>query len=133
MEQHRANPSCASCHRTMDALGFGLENFDAIGAWRDADGRFEVDASGALPGGQTFDGSAELMQILVNEKKEQFCKCLAGKLMTYALGRGLSSYDRCAIKEAVTALTDNDYRFSALVTSIVTSDPFTLREARREE
>ncbi len=133
MEQHRANPTCASCHRTMDALGFGLENFDAIGAWRDADGRFEVDASGELPGGRTFDGSAELMQILVAEKKDQFCKCLAGKLMTYALGRGLSSYDRCSIKEAVTALADNDYRFSALVTSIVTSDPFTLREARREE
>ena len=133
MEQHRANPTCASCHKTMDALGFGLENFDAIGAWRDRDGRFDVDASGELPGGQNFDGASELMQILVEEKKDEFCKCLASKMMTFALGRSLSSYDRCSIKEAVTALTEDDYRFSALVTSIVTSDPFTMREARREE
>jgi hypothetical protein len=132
MEQHRANPSCASCHLTMDSLGFGLENFDAIGAWRDRDGRAEVDASGELPGGRKFDGAAELMQILVDEKRDAFCKCLATKLMTYALGRGMNSYDRCSIKAAVSALGENDYRFSALVTSIVTSDPFTLREARRE-
>jgi hypothetical protein len=132
MEQHRANPTCASCHLTMDSLGFGLENFDAIGAWRDRDGRAEVDASGELPGGRKFDGATELMQILVAEKREAFCKCLATKLMTYALGRGLNSYDRCSIKAAVSALAENDYRFSALVTSIVTSDPFTLREARRE-
>lgn len=133
MEQHRANPTCASCHRTMDALGFGLENFDAIGAWRERDGRFDVDASGELPGGRKFDGASELMQILVEEKNEEFCKCLTAKLMTYALGRGLSSYDRCAIKETARALADQDYRFSALVASIVTSDPFTMREAKREE
>ena len=133
MEQHRANPTCASCHRTMDALGFGLENFDAIGAYRERDGRFEIEASGELPGGRQFDGASDLMQILLAEKKQAFCKCLAGKMMTFALGRGLTSYDRCAIKEAVSALAENDYRFSALVTSIVTSDPFMLREARREE
>lgn len=133
MEQHRTNPTCASCHRTMDTLGFGMENFDAIGAWRERDGRVAVDASGELPGGKTFNGASELMQILAQEKKEAFCKCLAGKMMTYALGRGLGSYDRCAVKEAVSALSENDYRFSALVASIVTSDPFTMREARREE
>jgi hypothetical protein len=132
MEQHRANPTCASCHRTMDTLGFGLENFDAVGGWRDQDGRADVDATGELPGGQTFNGAAELMQILAIEKKDAFCKCLADKLLTYALGRGLGSYDRCAVKEAVSALAENDYRFSALVTSIVTSDPFTMREAKRE-
>jgi hypothetical protein len=133
MEQHRANESCAVCHRTMDALGFGLENFDAIGAWRDRDGRFEVDASGELPGDRKFDGAAELMQVLTDEKKRPFCKCLAGKLLTYALGRGLGSYDRCAINDAVNALNENDYRFGALIKSIVTSDPFTMREARREQ
>ena len=133
MEQHRANPTCASCHKTMDALGFGLENFDAIGAWRDRDGRFDVDASGELPGGRSFDGASELMQILVEEKKDEFCKCLASKMMTFALGRSLSSYDRCSIKQAVTALTEDNYRFSSLVTSIVTSDPFTMREARKAE
>jgi len=116
----------------MDALGFGLENFDAIGAWRDRDGRFDVDASGELPGGKQFDGADNLMQILVESKKNEFCKCLSSKLMTYALGRGLSSYDRCAVKEAVNSLSEDDYRSSSLVTSILTSDPFTLREAKRE-
>ena len=74
-----------------------------------------------------------MMQILVEEKREQFCKCLAGKLLTYALGRGLGSYDRCAVNEAVANLAQNDYRFGSLVTAIVSSDPFTLREAKRQE
>ena len=133
MEQHRANEACAVCHRTMDVLGFGLENFDAIGAWRDKDGKFAVDASGELPGSRRFDGATDLMKILVEEKNEQFCRCLSAKLLTYALGRGLGSYDRCTVKNCVATMKDNDYRFSALVTSIVTSDPFTLREATREE
>lgn len=132
MEEHRANEACAVCHRTMDALGFGLENFDAIGGWRDSDGRFDIDASGELPGGRQFDGAAELMEILVAEKKQQFSKSLASKLLTYALGRGLSSFDRCTVNDAVDALAENDYRFGSLVTAIVTSDPFTLRETRRE-
>lgn len=133
MEQHRANESCAVCHRKMDALGFGLENFDAVGAWRDRDGAFQIDASGELPGGIEFDGAGELMRILVREKKKQFCKCLAGKLLTYALGRGLISYDRCTVNAATTALQQNDYRFSALVEAIVTSDPFMMREKRRDQ
>jgi mono/diheme cytochrome c family protein len=133
MEQHRANESCAVCHRKMDALGFGLENFDAVGAWRERDGAFQIDASGELPGGVEFDGASQLMQILVQEKKTQFCKCLAGKLLTYALGRGLISYDRCTVNAATTALQENDYRFSALVEAIVTSDPFMMREKRRDQ
>jgi hypothetical protein len=132
MEQHRSNATCASCHRTMDALGFGLENFDAIGAWRDKDGRFDIDATGQLPGGRAFDGARDLMQILVDEKKDEFCRCLASKLLTYGLGRGLGSYDRCTVKDCVTIMQENDYRFSSLVTAIVTSDPFTMREAKRE-
>jgi hypothetical protein len=133
MEQHRANESCAVCHITMDALGFGLENFDATGAWREMDGKAAIDASGELPGGRKFDGAADLMKILVDEKKDQFCKCLSGKLLTYAVGRGLGSYDRCTVKDCVTAMQKNDFRFSSLVTAIVTSDPFTMREAKREE
>ncbi len=129
MEQHRANESCAVCHRTMDALGFGLENFDAIGAWREMDGRHRVDSSGELPGGRAFNGAGELMQILSQEKRDAFSRCLAEKLTIYALGRGLGSYDRCTIKDAVQALKDNEYRFSALVTAIVSSDPFRMREA----
>ncbi|QDT02015.1 hypothetical protein K227x_03860 [Rubripirellula lacrimiformis] len=133
MEQHRSNESCAACHRTMDALGFGLENFDAIGAWRDTDGKFTVDASGELPGGRKFNGASDLMQILVSEKKDRFCQCLAEKMLTYALGRGLGSYDRCTVKECLSELHENEYRFSSLVTAIVTSDPFTLRETKRDE
>ncbi|MGB1707795.1 MAG: DUF1588 domain-containing protein, partial [Rubripirellula sp.] len=129
MEQHRANESCAVCHRTMDALGFGFENFDAIGAWRDRDGKFEIDASGELPGGVRFDGADGLMKILTENKAEQFCRCLAQKLLTYGLGRGLTSYDRCVINDAYSRLQANDYRFSELVIAIVTSDPFTMRES----
>ena len=132
MEQHRSNPSCAACHTKMDALGFGLENFDAIGGWRDRDGRFEIDASGELPGGRKFDGAGELMTILVEEKKIEFCRCLARKMLTYALGRGVGTSDRCAVNEIVSSLENNDYRFSALVNAIVTSDPFTQRAGRKE-
>jgi Protein of unknown function (DUF1592)/Protein of unknown function (DUF1588)/Protein of unknown function (DUF1585)/Protein of unknown function (DUF1587)/Protein of unknown function (DUF1595)/Planctomycete cytochrome C len=133
MEQHRANESCAVCHRTMDALGFGLENFDAIGSWRETDGQNKIDASGTLAGGRSFNGAAELMTILLDEKKDQFCKSLSSKLLTYALGRGLSSYDRCTVKNAIANLQANDYRFSSLVTTIVTSDPFTMREGKKDE
>ena len=130
MEQHRANPACSVCHLKMDAIGFGMENFDAVGAWRDRDGRFEVNASGELPGGRKFDGADELMQILVEEKKTEFCRCLAGKLLTYGLGRGLSSYDRCTINDIVLALEKDDYRFESLIQAIVSSDPFMQRERR---
>ena len=101
--------------------------------WRDNDGETPIDASGQRPGGQTFDGAAALMKILVEEKKDQFCQCLTGKLLVYGLGRGLGSYDRCTVKDCLTIMKRNDYRFSSLVTGIVTSDPFTLREAKREE
>ncbi|HUG94200.1 MAG TPA: DUF1588 domain-containing protein, partial [Planctomycetaceae bacterium] len=132
MEQHRSNEACAVCHRTMDTLGFGLENFDVTGAWRDRDGRFEIDASGTLPGGGTFGGPKELMQILKMQKRNAFCRCLTEKLLTYALGRGLESYDRCSVDEIVKELEQSDFRFSALVTSIVLSEPFQYREARGE-
>ena len=133
MEQHRNNEACAVCHRTMDALGFGLENFDAVGAWRQRDGQFEIDASGELPGSVRFDGAVDLMEILSEQKADQFFQCLTQKLLTYGLGRGLSSYDRCVVKDSVAALKNNDYRFSSLVTSIVTSDAFTMREWSEEK
>ncbi len=127
LEQHRTNESCAVCHRRMDPIGFGLENFDAIGAWRDRDGRFEIDASGNLLGGRQFDGPHELMTILIEEKQGEFCRCLARKMLTYALGRGLTNHDRCAIDEITKQLEKRNFRFSALVSAIVNSDPFTLR------
>ena len=128
MEQHRANPSCAVCHRTMDAIGFGLENFDAIGVWREKDGDETIDPSGELPGNKEFRGASQLITILADEKRDAFARCLSEKLLIYALGRGLVSYDRCAINDAVSALEQNDYRFSALIAAIVTSEPFTMRE-----
>ena len=127
MEQHRADPNCAVCHRTMDALGFGLENFDAVGAWRDRDGRFPINGSGTLPGDLSFRGPRQLIQALTEHNKEDFCRCLAKKMLTYALGRELQPFDRCAIDIAVKELAAGDYKFSALVTAIVTSIPFTKR------
>ncbi len=132
MEQHRSNPTCAGCHQTMDTLGFGLENFDAIGAWRDSDGRFRGGRIRRIAGRTSLCWRKDLMRILAEEKKQEFCRCLSGKLLTYALGRGLGSYDRCTIKDCVTIMQENDYRFSSLVTAIVTSDPFTMREAATE-
>lgn len=131
MEQHRTNESCAVCHRQMDTLGFGLENFDGIGAWRVRDGASEIDASGTLPGGRTFHGPRELMKTLADQKGGDFCRCLSEKMLTYALGRGLQSSDRCAVDGIIKQLKDNGYRFSVLIRAIVQSEPFLLREAKQ--
>jgi len=132
MEQHRKDPSCAICHRKMDVLGFGFENFDGIGSWRDRDGRYEIDPSGKLPGDQVFRSPAELRVLLKNEQRDQFVRCIAEKMLTYAVGRGLESYDRCAVDEVVKAMESNEYRFSALVMAVVKSEPFRLRGFRGE-
>lgn len=126
MEQHRANPSCTTCHARMDPLGFGLENFDAIGAWREKDGEFAIDPSGTLPGGKTFAGPAELRTILKG-RHEQFCRNLARKLLTYALGRGLEPTDNHAVSQIVAAVEANGYKFSTLVVEIAKCEPFQLR------
>jgi hypothetical protein len=126
LEQHRADPGCASCHTTMDTLGFGFENFDAVGVWRDTDGKHPVDSSGELPSGEKFSGPIELVQIL-KQRKKQFSRSLAEKMLTYALGRGLSYYDRCAVDEILVRLNENNYRFSELVQGIVHSKPFQKR------
>jgi mono/diheme cytochrome c family protein len=132
MEQHRADPSCAVCHRTMDALGFGFENFDAIGAWRDRDGAFEIDASGQLPGNQQFRGPQQLRSILRSQRKDQFVRCLSEKMLTYALGRGLQSYDRGAVDDIVDQVEQNDGRFSSLVLAVAASQPFRYRGSQGE-
>jgi hypothetical protein len=129
MEQHRANPSCASCHARMDPLGFGFENFDAIGAWRTHEGKHAIDASGVLPGGESFKGPAGLRAVL-RGKKDLFARCLAEKLLTYALGRGVERADRCFVEEIARNLAKEEYRFSALVHEIVKSDPFQKRKGR---
>jgi hypothetical protein len=123
MQQHRANPSCAVCHTQMDALGFGFENYDAVGAWRTNDGEFEIDATGALPRGEDFKGPKELKAILQG-KIDAFSRCLTEKMLTYALGRGLEPYDQCAVREIGRELARDDYRFSALVLEIAKSPTF---------
>lgn len=126
-EQHRADPLCAACHALMDPIGFGFENYDGVGAWRDQDGGFAVDPSGQLVSGETFQGPDELKRILLTTKREEFLRCLASKLLTYALGRGLEHYDRCAVDDVVATLKAGELRFSALVEGVVNSVPFQKR------
>jgi hypothetical protein len=126
LEQHRANPACAACHTRMDPLGFGLENYDAVGQWRTQDGKFAIDAAGTLPGGRSFHGPGELKGIL-RADRDAFARCLTEKLLTYALGRGLERYDRPAVNLIEQRLAASDYRFSRLVLEIVESLPFGMR------
>jgi hypothetical protein len=126
MEQHRANPNCASCHSRMDPLGFALENYDAIGAWRDKDSKFPVDASGSLPNGQSFQGAAGLKDLL-KTRQEAFVRCLAEKMLTYALGRGVEPYDQPVLDQIYRSTSRNDYRFSTIILEVVKSEPFQKR------
>jgi hypothetical protein len=129
MEQHRANPACANCHQRLDPLGFGFENFNAIGAWRVKDGDGVVDSTGDLPGGKSFQGPAELRTIL-KDRKETFARCLADRLLTYALGRGTKRSDQCYTDDIARSVAKHDYRFSALVEEIAQSDPFQKRRGK---
>ncbi|MEZ6130810.1 MAG: DUF1592 domain-containing protein [Planctomycetaceae bacterium] len=126
LAKHREDPGCASCHKVMDPLGLGLENFNAIGQWRDTDDGRKIDASGSLPSGETFDGPLQLIEIVRN-RREKFFRTLSGKMLTYAIGRGLEYYDKCTIDECMMLLESRDHRFSAIVEGIVLSDPFLKR------
>jgi hypothetical protein len=128
LEMHRKDPTCASCHRRMDPLGFGLENFDAVGAWRTVDGKFPIDATGTLPDGRSFNGPEELRAILKADH-QAFEHCLTAKLLTYALGRGLERYDKRTVSGIVSRLPEHEYRFSGLILEIVNSLPFQSRRS----
>ncbi len=132
MEQHRRDPNCATCHERMDPLGFGLENYNAIGAWRDRDGEYPIDPSGTLPSGQSFDGPKGLKAVLM-AKKDAFVTNLIEKMLTYALGRGLESDDRCVVDKVAEAVAADGHKASRLMIAIVTSDPFQRRGAERTE
>jgi hypothetical protein len=130
MEQHRKNPVCASCHARMDPLGFALENFDAIGRWRDtSEAGTAIDASGTLPDGTNFDGPVEFRQALLNHGDE-FATTVTEKLLTYALGRGLESYDAPAVRTIRREAAPSDYRWSSLILGIVKSTPFQMTRSR---
>ncbi len=128
LEQHRANPVCASCHAPMDPLGFALENFNGIGKWRTSEARFSIDATGLLPDGTKFDGPAEFRKALLGQRDE-FVNTVAEKLLTYALGRGLEYYDMPAIRKITRDAAPSDYRWSSLILGIVKSTPFQMRAA----
>ena len=130
LDQHRANPECAVCHSRMDPLGFGLENFDAIGRWRDSQGNDPIDASGILPHGEQFSGPRELKQILLRRKKD-FLRNFSRKMLGYALGRELNKFDECVLTDAANALAGSDNRPSAMIETIALSKPFLYRYATK--
>ena len=126
-ELHRANAQCASCHNTLDPIGFGLENFDAIGRWRNRDDTGgAIDAGGELPGGGRFATPRELKR-LIAARKDDFCRNLIGKLLAYALCRRLGGYDEVVVEQISNAVAKDDYRMQTLVVGVVTSYPFTHR------
>lgn len=127
MEQHRGNPTCASCHARMDPIGFGLENFDAIGAYRAKDGDLPVDSSGKLVSGEAFGTAAELTGILADKKRENFVRNLSEKMLIYSLGRGVERADRPAVDRIMKELAAGDYRFSSLILATVKSVPFDMQ------
>ena len=133
MEQHRVNPICASCHARMDPIGFGLENFNGIGEWRDKEGEFAIDPAGKLVTGETFNGPDDLKTILLKSRRDDFVHCLTEKMLTYALGRGLEYYDKCAVDEITKRLAKNRYRFSTLISEVVKSTPFQMRRGETEQ
>jgi mono/diheme cytochrome c family protein len=126
MARHRTDPVCASCHKVMDPIGFALENFDAVGAWRTREAAGPIDASGELADGSRVDGVAALRRALVSHP-EVFAGTLTEKLMTYALGRGLDHSDMPAVRAIVASASRDGYRFSSIILGIVNSTPFQMR------
>jgi hypothetical protein len=126
LEQHRANPVCASCHKVMDPLGFALENFDAVGAWRTSDEGAPIDASGQLADGSKVDGVVAVRQAILR-RPELFVSTMTEKLLTFGLGRGLDYHDMPTVRDIVRQGARQDYRFSSLVLGIVNSAPFRTR------
>ncbi|MFT5122039.1 MAG: hypothetical protein ACI97B_000665, partial [Verrucomicrobiales bacterium] len=126
LAQHRANPACASCHDVMDPVGFALESFDATGRWRTTENGQALDLTGGLPNGDTFTGVAGLEAALIKHP-EAFVRTLTEKLLTFALGRGVEPSDAPAIRKIVREAAEKEYRFSAIISGIVQSKPFTMR------
>jgi cytochrome c553 len=127
LEQHRANAACAVCHKQMDPIGFGLENFDAAGGFRTKDGKFDVDSSGVLPDGRSFQGVAGLRDVL-RSQSAKFTHNFTEKMLTFALGRGLEVTDRAVVNQINQKLIASGNKLSALATAIVESEPFQMRK-----
>jgi hypothetical protein len=132
LAQHRADPNCAVCHMRMDGIGFSLENFGPLGAWRDKEGKFPIDSTGELVGGKKINGPQGLRELLASRKAD-FVRCLTEKMLTYSLGRGMQDYDRATVKEICLAMEKNNYRFSTLINGIVKSDTFLKRRSKHAD
>ena len=132
LEAHRADPGCASCHSVIDPVGFALEHFDSIGAWRDFDGDSAVDASGILADGTPINNAGDLRAALMR-RSDQFVSTLTEKLLTYALGRGLEYYDMPTVRSIKNQAETENYRFTAIVQAIVQSQQFTSRIVSGEQ
>jgi hypothetical protein len=126
MEQHRKNPACASCHAVMDPIGFSLDQFDAIGRWRETESGIPVDSTGALPDGRTIEGVNGLRTLIVG-RREQFVRTVTEKLLTYSLGRGVEHYDLPTVRQIAREAAGTDYRWSSIIMGIVKSGPFQMR------
>ncbi|MBM3996253.1 MAG: DUF1585 domain-containing protein [Planctomycetes bacterium] len=129
LEQHRANPVCASCHSKIDPLGFAFENYDAVGVFRKSENNKAIDASGTLPDGRKINGLGDLKKSLLAEK-EKLVRHVAEKMLTYALGRGVEYYDKRAVDRIVSEAAKDDFKMSRMVIAIVQSDPFRLRRGK---
>lgn len=127
LERHRSDLACSSCHALMDPIGFGLENFDAIGRWRESENGHRIDPSGTLADGRAFTGPAELLEILRQDPHDRFLRAAASKMLTYALGRGLDYYDRPAIDRIVSSAKGDDSRIHSLIHAVIQSVPFQYR------
>ena len=128
LAKHREDPGCAACHKLMDPLGLGFENFNAVGRWRTEDEGRAIDAAGSLPSGESFDGPLQLISI-VRKRREDFFRTMSEKMLVYAVGRGAEYYDKCAVDQCLELLHKRGNRFSALVEAIVLSDPFLKKRA----
>jgi hypothetical protein len=126
MEEHRANPVCASCHKIMDPIGLSMENFDAVGKWRTEDGGHPIDATGELMDGTKIDGVVQLREALL-QHADDFVRTMTEKLMVYALGRGLDYHDMPVVRGIVRDAKKNEYRFSSILMGIIDSDSFRMR------
>ncbi len=131
MRIHRTDPSCASCHATMDALGFALEHYDGSGKFRNHDNGFDIDARSELPDGVVLEGAVGLQNVLSTTYQEKVVRCFAEKLLTYAIGRGLRYFDRCAIDKIVARAKAGEYRISEFIKAVAESEPFLHRGTRK--
>jgi hypothetical protein len=130
LEKHRSKTECASCHARMDPLGFGLENFDALGRWRTEQGGKPVDSSGVLPTGEEFSGPAELKKLLLDKRRTEFLQNLCRKALGYALGREVKRPDMVVVRDCVKSLEQGQFRASSLLEAVVLSYPFSHRNQK---